>query len=175
LKVVSVKSSTGGGSGFFGFFFLGFLVGDGFAVSVSGLPGIIVGSSGAGLTLGDGAGVVRVERGFDTVSESWWTTYPTPTATSVTKTAAVTRASVPGVHFTAARYLAPRPHLRGMPELRPGPAGSPWRGQNVVPGTIGAGGVAVSALGKVAVSMVASPMIIGWSVVLATSALRSSM
>jgi len=46
--------------------------------------------------------------------------------------------------------------------------------QNVVPGTIGAGGVAVSASGNVAVSMVTSPMIIGWSVVLATSGLRSS-
>jgi len=40
---------------------------------------------------------------------------------------------------------------------------------------MGAGGVAVSALGNVAVSMVTSPMIIGWSVVLATRALRSSM
>ena len=124
--------------------------------------------------------MVCVAGGFETVPESWWTTYPTPTATSVTRTAAVTSASLPGVHFTAARYLAPPARPDGMSELSPDGPGHALRArssaaQKVVPGTIGAGGVAVRAFGKVAVSIVASPMIIGWSVVLATSGLRSSM
>ena len=128
LKELIVKSSTGGGWGLglgFGFFVGGFLLG--LAVKVTSGPASCVGSPAVGVPEGEAAwetepvgdaGVLRVGRWSPvTRSSSLWTTYPMPTATRVTKTAAVAVASTPGVTFTDERYLSGPGGQDRMPEL----------------------------------------------------------
>jgi hypothetical protein len=127
LNELIVKSRTGGGAGGFGLgfgFLVGFWVGDGLAVIVTERPGRCDGTALGGGT-SDGVPAVGLAGMLDgrgagppeTWSESWWTTYATPMPTSATKTAAVTRASTPGVHFTAERYPAGRPVQTGLRQL----------------------------------------------------------
>jgi hypothetical protein len=124
LNELIAKSSTGGGSGvglaFFGFGFgfgCGVLVGVGLAVSVIGAGAI---SSGTVRGADDGDGVVEAG-GAAFTSEAWCgsasTTYPMPTATSVTKHAAAISASTPGVHLTEARYRAQGAVRTGLRQL----------------------------------------------------------
>jgi hypothetical protein len=96
-------------------------------VKVTSGPGSWVGGPAEGVADGDGvvvsdpegdAGVEPVGRWSPvTRSSSLWTTYPTPTATKVTKTAAVSVASTPGVIFTAERYRGERAAQTGLCEL----------------------------------------------------------